>query len=655
MPRSPWKRRWGVASGGVVAASALLALAGVSSSALVAQTSPMGNLFPQLANVKVGSATASNNDTNPYGVAVVPKTMGNLVAGDVLVADFNSSAGTFGAGTSIVEVNPTTGQSTTFYQNADITGPVGIAINPSNDIVWVGYWGSTANGSGSGYAVINSSGTLIANYTSTNSTFAGVWGAAVAPGAFFWSNVAVSNTGADGQVWRLNPNPTGTSNGQPLNATYTALATGLPTNSNVSGGETASNAGGPQGMVYDPANGMLYVADDVNNTIYAIPNALTATTPQTPMVVSQSPLLQSPQNIAINPQNGDLLVVNGATNNDLLEINPMNGMVVATRVLDTGAAGGLFGLATATNAMGQLQVYYDDSNSSTLNALMAPNTAYGSYAFVRGNGHVSSFGPLGTGQPAAPASGVVGYAPDPAMAGAGWEVTASGMVMSVGGAPSYGSVQTAGVTHLAAPIVGIASTPDGMGYWLVGADGGVFAFGDAHYMGNTYTDGLTGLGGAHPLAAPIVGIASTPDGMGYWLVGADGGVFAFGDAEYMGNTYTDGLTGLGGAHPLAAPIVGIASTPDGMGYWLVGADGGVFAFGDAHYMGNTYTDGLTGLHGAHPLAQPVIGLVPTPDGMGYWLLAADGGVFAFGNAEYMGSGPAFGDTGPFTAGGSISA
>lgn len=175
MPRSPWKRRWGVASGGVVAASALLALAGVSSSALVAQTSPMGNLFPQLANVKVGSATASNNDTNPYGVAVVPKTMGNLVAGDVLVADFNSSAGTFGAGTSIVEVNPTTGQSTTFYQNADITGPVGIAINPSNDIVWVGYWGSTANGSGSGYAVINSSGTLIANYTSTNSTFAGVW------------------------------------------------------------------------------------------------------------------------------------------------------------------------------------------------------------------------------------------------------------------------------------------------------------------------------------------------------------------------------------------------------------------------------------------------------------------------------------------------
>lgn len=35
--------------------------------------------------------------------------------------------------------------------------------------------------------------------------------------------------------------------------------------------------------------------------------------------------------------------------------------------------------------------------------------------------------------------------------------------------------------------------------------------------------------------APIVGIASTPTGKGYWLVAADGGIFAFGDAQYLGN------------------------------------------------------------------------------------------------------------------------
>nr|MDA8268696.1 hypothetical protein [Actinomycetota bacterium] len=77
--------------------------------------------------------------------------------------------------------------------------------------------------------------------------------------------------------------------------------------------------------------------------------------------------------------------------------------------------------------------------------------------------------------------------------------------------------------------------------WLVGADGGVFAFGDAGFYGSM---------GAVRLAAPVVGMASTPDGHGYWLVGADGGVFAFGDARFSGS--------MGGVR-LAAPVVGIAA------------------------------------------------------------------------------------------------
>ena len=63
--------------------------------------------------------------------------------------------------------------------------------------------------------------------------------------------------------------------------------------------------------------------------------------------------------------------------------------------------------------------------------------------------------------------------------------------------------------HLNQPIVGMAATPDGGGYWLVAADGGVFSFGDASYSGST--------GGMH-LNQPIVGMAATPDGRGYWLV-----------------------------------------------------------------------------------------------------------------------------------------
>ena len=63
-------------------------------------------------------------------------------------------------------------------------------------------------------------------------------------------------------------------------------------------------------------------------------------------------------------------------------------------------------------------------------------------------------------------------------------------------------------------------------------------------------------------------------------------------------------------------------------YWTVAADGGVFAFGDARFAGS-----LGGVH----LNAPVVGMAVTSDGGGYWLVAADGGVFAFGDAPFSGS------------------
>ena len=92
--------------------------------------------------------------------------------------------------------------------------------------------------------------------------------------------------------------------------------------------------------------------------------------------------------------------------------------------------------------------------------------------------------------------------------------------------------------------------------------------------------GLTGTGSrtaAGGLNQPVVGIASTADGGGYWEAAADGGLFAFGDAGYYGSM---------AGKPLHQPIVGIASTPDGKGYWEVAADGGLFAFGDAGFYGS---------------------------------------------------------------------
>jgi SpoIID/LytB domain protein len=148
------------------------------------------------------------------------------------------------------------------------------------------------------------------------------------------------------------------------------------------------------------------------------------------------------------------------------------------------------------------------------------------------------------------------------------------------------------------------------GYWIVGPDGGIFSFGNAQFHGST---------GAIRLNRPIVGMAATPSGKGYWLVASDGGIFAFGDAAFYGST---------GAIRLNQPIVGMATTPSGKGYWLVASDGGIFAFGDAAFYGST---------GAIRLNQPVVGMASTPSGRGYWLVAADGGIFAFGDAQFHGS------------------
>jgi hypothetical protein len=127
------------------------------------------------------------------------------------------------------------------------------------------------------------------------------------------------------------------------------------------------------------------------------------------------------------------------------------------------------------------------------------------------------------------------------------------------------------------PIVAMAPTADGEGYWLVASDGGIFCFGDAVFQGSAAN---------YPLVQPINGAVVTPanaanpnagsDG-GYLLSAGDGGVFAFGNAQFKGSAASLNLE---------ENIVGIASTPDYGGYWQIGRDGGVFAFGDAQFHGS---------------------------------------------------------------------
>jgi cell wall-associated NlpC family hydrolase len=187
-----------------------------------------------------------------------------------------------------------------------------------------------------------------------------------------------------------------------------------------------------------------------------------------------------------------------------------------------------------------------------------------------------------------------------------WLADASGGVSAYGSAVDYGSM--AG-HRLNAPIAHVVSSSDGGGYWLVAADGGIFSFGDAPFYGS--------MGGRH-LNAPVVDIAPTPDGGGYWLVAADGGIFSFGDAPFYGS--------MGGRH-LDKPIVGMSADVATGGYWLVASDGGIFSFG-APFLGST-----GGIH----LSRPVTGMASLGDGQGYWLVASDGGIFSEGSAAFRGS------------------
>ncbi len=271
---------------------------------------------------------------------------------------------------------------------------------------------------------------------------------------------------------------------------------------------------------------------------------------------------------------------------------------------------------------------------------------YSGYWMASGDGGAFAFGAAGF-HGSAPGSAlgapVVGIAPTPD-GGGYWLSAANGKVVGLGDAIVYGTLKP---KELAAPIVGIAATPDGGGYWLVGSDGGVFAFGDARFFGSV--PGV--LRSGQRLGAPIIAVASTPDGGGYWLVGSDGGVFSFGDAGFFGSV--PGALKPGAR--LSSPIVGIAASPgalvahgtalSGDGYWLVGSDGGVFSFGKAGFFGSVPGALRPGAH----LSAPIVGIAASPgvldpstsdlDSDGYWLAGADGGMFAFGQARYVGSVP----------------
>ena len=236
-----------------------------------------------------------------------------------------------------------------------------------------------------------------------------------------------------------------------------------------------------------------------------------------------------------------------------------------------------------------------------------------------------------------------------------WLAGSDGRVFAFGDARWFGWAPGRGTqVGAVSGITSIASTPDGGGYWLLGADGGIFSFGDAGYFGSLPGIGVTPTPtviatapqfGADLTTSGASSLAPTPDGKGYWILGPDGGVFGFGDAAFYGSV--PAVLG----HSANAPCGDLVATPSGQGYWVLCNDGGVFSFGDAQFFGSVPGVGIsvpppviTGFTSPDTMSVSVpltmvTSMARTPDGGGYWMTGLDGGIFAFGDAPFVGSVP----------------
>jgi hypothetical protein len=201
-------------------------------------------------------------------------------------------------------------------------------------------------------------------------------------------------------------------------------------------------------------------------------------------------------------------------------------------------------------------------------------------------------------------SGTVFPDTPPPLHGTGyWMLGADGAVYAFGDADPYGAELLPGRT------VDLEPTPSGQGYWIVNQAGNVRNHGDAKFFGHA--------GALRPFEV-VNAISRTASGQGYWLFTNLGRVLPFGDASFFGDMSSVRLNG---------PVLDAIPTPSGRGYYMVGSDGGIFTFGDAQFQGSM---------GAVRLNAPVQSLVPDADGVGYWLVASDGGIFSF-EAPFYGS------------------
>jgi len=363
-------RRYAAAIAAIVTSTAgLMAGSGMFAEAASASSTFTG---PLNTVTTLASTVPANGDVNPYGVAVVPRSTGNLHQGNVLVSNFNDHTNTQGTGTTIGQVTPG-GRVSQFAKIGNLGGacPGGVGLTTALSVLRSGWVivGSlpTQNGSVSGVGcliVLDSHGMV--RETFTGHGIKGPWDMTALDlggiAELFVTNVlngtvaAGGNTVNGGTVLRLVITAVGT----PRLLNVTKIGSGFPERL-----DPAALVIGPTGDGL-AANGTLYVADTLNNRIAAIPNAvLRLSDDGTGKTVSAGGALNGELGLAVAP-GGDILTVNSGDGN-LVETTP-GGAQVVVKNIDVGGAGAgdLFGLAVKPDADA---VYFVNDGTNTLNLL----------------------------------------------------------------------------------------------------------------------------------------------------------------------------------------------------------------------------------------------------------------------------------------------
>jgi hypothetical protein len=321
------------------------------------------------------STVPKNGDVNPYGMALVPKSTGRLVAGDVLVSNFNNAKNLQGTGATIVEVSPA-GSKTLFAaidaRSLPGTCPGGVGLTTALSVFKSGWvvvgslpsnTGKATNAKAGCLLVLDSKGNVVEIWSGHGIN--GPWDMTAtehgSTGSLFVTNVlngTVSAKGAvahKGTVIRLDLSlPSGK---PPLLTKSTVVGSGFPERT-----DPGALVVGPTGVGVGSA-GQLYVADTANNKINVIAHATTRTNSGGEgTTLSSGGAFNNPLGLVVAPS-GAVLTVNAGDGR--MVVTNSAGKQTATVMLDASGkpkgAGALFGLILTSKG---LLFFVDDATNT---------------------------------------------------------------------------------------------------------------------------------------------------------------------------------------------------------------------------------------------------------------------------------------------------